>query len=205
MNEILPHRFLISSHNSSSLIINWNIKKVQAPNDACQPKYSQTSLFLMPLKFWINKHSNKPKEEKKKLLCLIESTPEKCFFHTKPSFLLSKMKKVVGWMSFVLSKLLVPHAIHHQLSPFSLRHSTRLVRVFYVTKQWMETIMGWKIIVLIRRWIKVLISHEDVFPFTTSLADREHFIYLFLWCGYSALSTELEAQKMMQKTASGSH
>lgn len=114
----------------------------------------------------------------------------KCFFHTKPSFLLSK-KKRTQWKKFRLNE---PHSIKTARSTcnsssiiaFFPSHSTRLVNIeeddFFTS---LNSEWRWKIIaqmILIRRWIKVLISHENVFPFTTSLADLERsilFIYFY--------------------------
>lgn len=66
-----------------------------------------------------------------------------------------------------------------------------------INTEWTETFFEWKIIffmILIRRWMKVLISNEKERGFLLQLCLlktwNEKFIYLFLWCGYSAFSTK---------------
>lgn len=61
-----------------------------------------------------------------------------------------------------------------------------------INAEWSKTSRVWKIIalmILIRRWIEVLISHEIVYNFICWRLATKSFIYLFLRCGYSALST----------------
>lgn len=61
-----------------------------------------------------------------------------------------------------------------------------------INAEWSETSRVWKIIalmILIRRWMEVLISHEIVYNFICWRLATKSFIYLFLRCGYSALST----------------